>query len=318
MSFSIIGTGSACPDTIKTNKDLSEIIDTSDEWIKTRTGIARRHLLTDETITDLAALSAERALKDAGTTAQELDLIICSTIRGDYMTPSMACMLQARLGAACPAFDINAACSGFVYALDNALGYFERRKVKKVLIVSAEAMSKMVDWTDRATCVLFGDGAGAVVLSEGNDYLSGKLTAVGSDLLSIPGTEGCCPYSNAEIRPSYLSMQGQEVFKFAVNAIMKDIRDVLNEAELTEDDVDHVLLHQANTRIIETAKSKLNISKEKYLTNIEEYGNTSSASIPILLDEYARKGMFKKGDILAMSAFGGGLTTGACLVRWCK
>lgn len=318
MSFSIIGTGSACPETVKTNLDLSAIVDTSDEWIKTRTGIARRHILTSETLTDLAVLAAERAMEDAGVSAQELDLIICSTIRGDFMTPSLACILQAKLKATCPAFDINAACSGFVYALDSALGYFVRKKVKKVLIVSAEAMSKMLDWTDRATCVLFGDGAGAVILSEGNDLLSIKLTCVGSDRLSIPNVEGCCPYSTVEGRPAYLAMQGQEVFKFAVNAIMNDIRDILAEAGLTETEVDHVLLHQANIRIIETAKNKLKIPKEKYHTNIEEYGNTSSASVPILMDECARKKMFNKGDILVMSAFGGGLTTGACLVRWNK
>lgn len=321
MSFTIIGTGSAYPSCVKTNDDLSKLVDTSDEWIKTRSGISRRHICTDETITDLSVKAALSALENAGVSAQELDLIICSTVRGDYFTPSLACLVQMHINASCPAFDLNGACTGFIYALDVALGYFARKKAKKILIISAETMSKMIDWTDRATCVLFGDGAGAVVLSEGDDLLSIKLTADGNDkMLLIPSVEGDCPYSlhKDNKKNSYIYMQGQEVFKFAVNAICADLKDVIEEANITEEDIDYVLLHQANMRIIDAAKNKLNIAKEKYLANIEEYGNTSSATIPILLDESNRNNLFKKGDILAFSAFGGGLTTGACVIRWNK
>ncbi len=321
MSFTIIGTGSAYPSCVKTNDDLSKLVDTSDEWIKTRSGISRRHICTEETITDLSVKAALSALENAGISAQELDLIICTTVRGDYFTPSLACLVQMHINAKCPAFDVNGACTGFIYALDVALGYFARKKAKKILVISAETMSKMIDWTDRATCVLFGDGAGAVVLSEGDDLLSIKLTADGNDkMLLIPSVEGDCPYSlhKENKKNSYISMQGQEVFKFAVNAICADLKDVIEEANLTEEDIDYVLLHQANIRIIESAKNKLNISKEKYLVNIEEYGNTSSATIPILLDESNKNNLFKKGDILAFSAFGGGLTTGACIIRWNK
>lgn len=318
MSFTIIGTGSAYPLCVKTNDDLSKLVDTSDEWIKTRTGISRRHICTTETLTNLAVKAAESALKDAGITAKELDFIICSTVRADNMTPSLACSVQKHLDAGCPAFDVNAACSGFIFALDVALGYFERKKAKKILVVSGETMSKLSDWTDRATCVLFGDAAGAVVLSEGDDVLSIKLTSLGNEMLVIPNVEGNCPFSLNSAREPYLNMQGQEVFKFAVNAIATDIKDVMNEAHITKEEIDHILLHQANIRIIEAAKNKLKIAKEKYLTNIDEYGNTSSASIPLLLDETNKKGLLKKGDILALSAFGGGLTTAACIIRWNK
>ena len=248
----------------------------------------------------------------------EIDLIICSTIRADTITPSMACILQERLGATCSAFDVNAACSGFIYAMDIAIGYFERGKAKNILIVSAEAMSKLVDWSDRATCVLFGDGAGAVVLSAGEDLLSIKTTAAGSDLLLIPHVEGNSPFSDPSESKPFLTMKGQEVFKFAVNAICNDLKDVIQEAGLQESDIDHVFLHQANQRITNTAKKSLKIDSDKYHENIDRFGNTSSATIPVMLDEINKAGKLKTGDLLAMSAFGGGLTTGACVVRWNK
>lgn len=317
MSFSIIGTGSALPKTVLTNHDLSTFLDTTDEWIKTRTGIEKRHICLEESVADIAAKAARLALESAGTTVDEIDLILCATISGDYATPSLACVVQKLLGATCPAFDINAACSGFVYALDVAAGYFERKRAKKVLVVAAEAMSRLVDWNDRSTCVIFGDGAGAAVLAEGNDLLSIKLTSKGdTDLLAAPGVSGNYPYQSKPSPAPYLSMSGQDVYRFAVSSVPADLTDVIAMAGVTEQDIDIVLLHQANIRIIDAACTRLSIPKEKFVRNIEHCGNTSAASVPILLDEISRAGKLKPGSLIAVSAFGGGLTTAACVLRW--
>ena len=317
MSFKIIGTGSAHPVCSRTNDDLAEFLDTSDEWIYTRTGIKSRYVCTDETITDVAAAAGQAALQNAGIRAEEVDCIICTTIRGDFFTPSLACVLQQRLGARCPAFDLNAACSGFVYALDVAAGFFDRNRAKRILIVSCENMSKMLDWNDRRTSVLFGDGAGAVVLEKGENLLSIYLSAQGNpDVMFIPNVSGNSPFNRAPKPESYLTMHGQEVYKFAVNAMTHDLEQVIREAGLQQEDVNHVLPHQANIRIINAAKKHLNIPEDRYHTNIERYGNISSAAIPILMDELNRADTFRSGDILALSAFGGGLTTGACVIRW--
>lgn len=317
MSFRITGTGSGVPACSKTNDDLAKIVETSDEWITTRTGIKSRYIMTTETLTELSVTAAQNALKMAGVCADELDLILVSTIRGDYLTPSLACVLQNELGAKCPAFDINAACSGFLYALDIADAYYARGGIEKVLVVSAEAMSKMLDWTDRSTCVLFGDGAGAAVLEKGDNLLSIKISASGNrDYLRIPNVMGNSPFSQDKQEPSYLYMNGNEVYKFAVAAMSNDLKEVIQKAGLTKEEVDYVLPHQANIRIIETARKRLGFPKEKVLVNIDRHGNTSSSCIPVLLDEYNRQGAFHDGDILALSAFGGGLTTGACVLRW--
>ncbi|MEN6470210.1 MAG: beta-ketoacyl-ACP synthase III [Clostridiaceae bacterium] len=319
MSFSIAGTGSAYPARRVTNDELATIVDTSDEWIRTRTGVKERRVLTTETLEDIAFEAARRALEDAKAAPEELDLIVCATIRNDYITPSLSCMLQKRLGATCIAFDINAACSGFLYALDVADGYFARKRVKKMLIVAAEAMSKMLDWTERATCVLFGDGAGAAVLCEGDDLLSLRLSASGNaESLRIPNLEGKSPFSKLPAREPFVYMNGQDVYKFAVNALCRDLEAVIADAGVRQEDIAYVLPHQANIRIIEAAINKLKISAGKYLINIERFGNISAASIPILLDECRRKNLFHKGDLLALSAFGGGFTTGACVLRWSK
>jgi 3-oxoacyl-[acyl-carrier-protein] synthase III len=317
MSFNMIGTGSAYPVCSKTNDELSQFVETSDEWITTRTGIKSRHVSTSESMTEIAAEAGRLALENAATSAEDLDLIICATIRADTITPSLACMVQKELGATCPAFDLNAACTGFIYALDVALGYFARKKAKKILIIAAEIMSKLVDWKDRSTCVLFGDGAGAVVLAEGDGLLSIKIGASGSkDFLKIDSSTGNSPFADAgELNP-FLEMNGKEVYKFAVASMCGDLEEVIREAGLTQQEIDFVLPHQANSRIIETAKAKLEIPAERYRTNIARFGNTSSASIPILLDELNRAGELRDGNTLALSAFGGGLTTGACVIRW--
>lgn len=319
MSFTIMGTGSAYPARAVTNSELARLVDTNNDWIVSRTGVRERHVLTDETLEDIAYAAAERALLDAGIAPGELDFILCATIRNDFITPSLACMLQKRLGASCISMDINAACSGFLYALDVADGYFARRRVKKVLVVAAEAMSKMADWTERSTCVLFGDGAGAVVLGEGDGLLALRLSAAGNESsLNIPNTEGKSPFSTRQARPQFVYMNGQDVYKFAVGAICRDLEAVIAEAGVGEEEIAYVLPHQANLRIIDAAISKFNISREKYLVNIERFGNTSAASIPILLDESNRKNLFRDGDLLALSAFGGGFTSGACVLRWRK
>lgn len=319
MSFSILGTGSALPAVAVSNDDLSRIVDTSDEWIRTRTGIVERRVCTTETITDLAYQAAMKALDDSGCTASELDMIICATITADYSTPSMACILQKRLGANCPAFDVSAACTGFLYAMDIAAAYFARKPQQKILLVGADAMSKAVDWQDRATCVLFGDGAGAAVLGPGDDLLAIQIGAKGdTDVLYAPAAKGNCPFRTEEPASPYLVMDGQEVFRFAVTAMARTVEEALAQAKLNKDDLTYVIPHQANIRIIDSAISRMKIPKEKCLTNIARYGNTSAACVAILLDETNRAGKLKKGDLLALTAFGGGLTTGACILRWAK
>lgn len=318
MSFKIIGTGSALPTCLINNAKMSELVDTNDEWIISRTGIRERHFISDESITSLAKTASIKALEQANIKASELSMIICATLGGDFITPSMACVLQKELGANCPSFDINSACSGFIFALDMAAAYLERGTAENILVVAAEEMSRYVDFEDRNTCVLFGDGAGAAVLTKGTGLLSMKLTTVGSaEHLSIPNILGSSPYKmkNSDIKP-FIQMNGQEVYKFAVSSICSDIKDVAKKANISVADIDHVLTHQANIRIIDTAKQRLNIEKEKLCINIERTGNTSAASIAILLDEYNRKNRFKDGDLLVLSAFGAGLSSGACIIKW--
>lgn len=319
MSFSILGTGKAVPEYILTNDELSTMVDTNDEWIRTRTGIEERRICKNETITELCVKSANAALDNAGIKPEQLDLIICSTMRGENIFPSEACVIQKEIGATCPAFDVNAACSGFVYALDIAAGYFARKKVKYVLVVSMDNLSNIMDWTDRSTCVLFGDGGAAAVLGEGDDLLSIRLTAKGDDtILRAPHGENSSPFYKHDAEKAIIHMMGNDVYKFAVTNVPSEIKKVLAEAGIEQSDVDHVIPHQANIRIINTAASKLDIPREKFFCNVDKYGNTSSGSIPIALDEANRSGILKKGDIIVLCAFGGGLTTGSCVIRWCK
>ncbi len=317
MSFQILGTGSYVPPRAVTNDELSEFLDTSDEWITRRIGVKQRYICTTESTADLALEAAARAMENAGVEPQELDMILCATISGDDATPALACMVQKRLGASCPAMDINSACSAFIFMLDTAAGFFARKKVKKMLVVGAERMSRLLDWSDRSTCVIFGDGAGAAVLGEGEGYLASRLlTKGGDDVIRCPQTNGASPFCQRPQPHPFVFMNGQETYKFAVQSICKDLKDVIGEAGFTPQQIDHVVLHQANLRIIQAAKKRLNIPEEKYWTNIQKYGNTSSASIPIVLDEMNRQGRLKRGQILAMCAFGGGLSSGACILQW--
>jgi len=321
----IIGTGSYVPDKTVTNDDLAALVDTSDEWIYTRTGIKQRHISTGEDTSDLAYEASIRALASAGIPASELDLIICATITPDSFMPSVACTVQHRLGAIkAAAFDLAAACTGFVYAIAVAAAFVRSGIYGKILVIGAETLSKTIDWSDRSTCVLFGDGAGAVVIasSAGDKGISAiRLLSDGSrsDCLTLPALPLANPYVNSgQNQRSYISMKGQEVFKFAVRTIVELINDILKEAELTMDEIRHVIAHQANYRIIEQAAKALEMPVEKFYVNIDKYANTSAATIALALDEMNKAGLLVKKDKIILIGFGGGMTSGAILLEWSK
>ena len=318
MSFYIAVTGSALPEKVVSNDDLAQFLDTSDEWIYTRTGIRRRHVLTHERLDDLAIASAKQALADAGVSGAEVDLILCATMRGDTYTPSLACTVGEAVGSRAPAFDLNAACVGVLYAMEIADSFISSGKAETVLIVSAEAMSKLVDWADRSTCVLFGDGTGAMVVKKGKGRLAGVLCSdPDSHVIRMPNFEGMnSPYNQTAQEKLAMYMDGGEVYKFAVNAMGRRIEEACARAGLAPADIDWYLPHQANVRIIDASLKKYHIPKEKVLLNIAECGNMSATSVMVLLDEYAKKGTFRRGDKLLLVAFGGGLTSGAVIVEW--
>lgn len=313
----ISGTGSVLPKKVVTNEMLSQFLDTSDEWIRTRTGVKSRHVISDERLEDMAIEAARKALDDAGVAVSELDFIICSNVVNEYITPQLSCIIQGGIGASCPCVDINCACAGFIYALEVAESFYRSGRVKNVLVVCAEEPSRMTDWSDRRTCVLFGDGAGAAVLTPGDNIRSIKLSASSAtDKLWQYRKLQPTPYITKEEDDVPLQMKGQDVFKFAVKAASRDITRVLTESGCSKDDVDHYLLHQANIRIINAIQEFMEQPVEKFPTNVEDHGNSSSSSCPILLDECNRKGLFKKGDLIVMSAFGAGFVSGAVLLEW--
>ena len=313
----ISGTGSALPKKVVTNDMLAQFLDTSDEWIKTRTGVSSRFVISDEKLEDLAAEAAIKALEDAGIKAEELDFIICSNVVNEYITPQLSCIVQGAVGAHCPCIDINCACAGFIHAIEIAESFYRAGKVGNVLIVCAEEPTRMTDWADRRTCVLFGDGAGAAVLTPGDNIRSVKLSASSAtDKLWQYRTLQMTPYITKEEKDVPLQMKGQEVFKFAVTAASKDITRALKESGMEPSQIDHYLLHQANIRIINAIQHYLEQPAEKFPTNIGNHGNSSSACCPILLDECNRAGRFKKGDMIAISAFGAGFVSGAVIIEW--
>ena len=313
----ISGTGSVLPKKVVTNEMLSQFLDTSDEWIRTRTGVKSRHVISDERLEDMAIDAARKALDDAGVAVSELDFIICSNVVNEYITPQLSCIIQGGIGASCPCIDINCACAGFIYALEIAESFYRSGRVKNVLVVCAEEPSRMTDWSDRRTCVLFGDGAGAAVLTPGDNIRSIKLSASSAtDKLWQYRKLQPTPYITKEEDDVPLQMKGQDVFKFAVKAASRDITRVLTESGYSKDDVDHYLLHQANIRIINAIQEFMEQPVEKFPTNVEDHGNSSSSSCPILLDECNRKGLFRKGDLIVMSAFGAGFVSGALLLEW--
>lgn len=322
MSIKILGTGSFLPENVATNDFLSTIMDTSDEWISSRTGIRERRLVKTETTVSMSAEAAKRALEDAGIGAEELDLIIVGTLTGDHITPSAACEVQAAVGAGnAVAFDINAACSGFIFGMNTAYAYMTCGLAKKALVIGAETLSKIMDWNDRSTCVLFGDGAGAAVLgiSEGEGGVLGFEQ--GSDgakgmVLSCADRQNNNPFVKNSTNLDYVHMDGQEVYKFAVTTVPASIQRVLGEVNLQAEDIKYFLLHQANIRIIQSVAKRLHVPMERFPISLDHCGNISAASVPILLDEVNKKGMLQKGDKIVMSGFGGGLTWGTCVVEW--
>ena len=315
MSFIVLGTGSRLPSRMVNNCELSRFLDTSDEWISQRVGIRERRVCTTETTAELACEAAKAALEMSGVKPEELDMIICATISADHAAPSLACTLQSMIGATCPSMDINAACSGFIYALETAAGFFARG-AKKVLVVGAERLTSLIDWTDRGTAVIFADGAGAMVLGEGSAYLSSKLYARGNEtVLCIPAATGSSPYYENEKQDPYIRMNGQETFKFAVKAMCTDLTEVVDSAGLAMEDIAWIVPHQANARIIDTAIKRLGIPPGRCLKNIGKIGNTSAASVPILADELFRSGKLSDGDHIAMCSFGAGLTSAACIIK---
>ena len=313
----IAGTGSVLPKKIVTNDMLSEFLDTDDAWIYPRTGVRSRHVISDEKLEDMAIEAAKKALDDAGLKASELDFIICSNVVNEYITPQLSCIIQGGIGASCPCVDINCACAGFIYALDIAESHYKAGRVRNVLIVCAEEPTRMTNWSDRRTCVLFGDGAGAVVLTPGDNIRGISLTsASATDKLYQIRTLEPTPYITKEEHSVPLQMKGQDVFKFAVKASSSDITKLLKQHGVSADEVDHFLLHQANIRIIKTITEFLSQPEEKFPVNIEDHGNSSSSCCPILLDECKRQGRFKAGDKIVMSAFGAGFVSGAVLFEW--
>lgn len=316
-SMKILGTGSVLPKKIVTNDDLSKFLDTSDEWITTRTGIKKRHVISDEKLEDMAAEAALKALEMAGKKPEDMDLFICSNVVNEYVTPSLACVVSEKIGVKCGCYDINCACPGFLFALDMADSYYKAGKAKNILIVCADEPSRMCDWTDRSTCVLFGDGAGAVVLGEGDNVLATKINSQPNvDKLWETRILESTPYINKMELNMPLQMKGKDVFKFAVSASTTEVVALLDSIGMKKEDVGYYIVHQANMRIIDAIKNFLGEPEEKFPTNIADHGNSSSASCLILLDECNRRGLFKKDDILVFSAFGAGLLSAAAIVRW--
>ncbi len=322
MSFAkIAGTGSYLPDNIVTNKDLEKKVDTSDEWIRERTGIEQRHIAPDGVYTvDLAEQAARNAMDAAGVSKDDIDLIIVATTTPDRVFPSTACLLQQRLDIhGCAAFDVQAVCTGFVYALGIADRFFKGGDTKCALIVGAETLSRIVDWSDRSTCVLFGDGAGAVVLKASDEpgILSSHMHADGSyeNLLTV--NYGVSTGKDLLLEESGgIVMKGNEVFKMAVNTLGRIVDETLEYNQLDKTDIDWLVPHQANLRIINATAKKLRMSKDHVVVTVNKHGNTSAASVPLALDTAVRDGRIKRGEVLMLEAFGGGFTWGSALVRY--
>lgn len=332
VEVQIIGTGSYLPERVLTNEEISKVVETDDEWIRSRTGIGERRISTGENTSDIAAKAALEALENANLTPEEIDLIIVATVTPDCYTPATACLVQNIIGAKnAVCFDISAACSGFIYGLNIAEQFLRVGTMKSALVIGAETLSKILDWNDRGTCVLFGDGAGAAVVRAGEEkgILANYMGSDGRGGNLLKCNAAPIEINNPTLRKEvlgdkeassagYLFMEGKEVFKFAVKVMEETIEKLIEKANLNINDVDHIIPHQANLRIIDYTIKKLGIDKEKFYINLQSYGNTSGASIPIALDEMNKKGLLKKGQNLLMVGFGGGLTWGGTLLKWSK
>ncbi len=324
-SVHIIGTGSYVPARVMTNTDLEKLVDTTDEWIVTRTGMKERRIASDQECTsDMGSRAAERAMEQAGIGAEEIDLVICATLTPDMLFPATACLIQSRIGATnAAAFDMEAACSGFLYGLEIGQQFITSGTYDTVLVVAAEKLSTIVDWEDRNTCVLFGDGAGAAILrSRGKEHgiLTTCMGADGSkaDILLMPAGGAKYPATRESVssRMHYLKMAGKEVYKHAVTAMQTAAGEALTKCNLDASDIKCVIPHQANVRILEALADRIDVPMEKVYINLDRYGNVSAASVAIALDEAAREGRFERGDLILLVVFGSGLTWASCVIQW--
>ncbi|MDR2931102.1 MAG: ketoacyl-ACP synthase III [Propionibacteriaceae bacterium] len=320
MTIKIIGTGIGLPDKEVSNDELAALtgLDTSDEWIRTMTGIGYRRLCQTETLTDLSTTAARAALAEAELDGSQIDYLICSTVSPDTRTPSLACSVAERIKATCPAVDLNGACAGFIYAIDTAAALIAAGRAERILIVCSEKMSGLTDWTDRRTCVLFGDGSAACVVTAGNmlKYVHLQTQADSHVIRMDNGMGGNNPLARDQAPASFIHMEGQKVFKYAVNIIEAEVRRAFDVCDLTPESIDYYLLHQANLRIIDFAISRLKQPPEKFPTNIERFGNISSVSIPLLLHEMRQAGQVHPGDKFLLCAFGAGMTGGSAVLEW--
>ena len=313
----ILGTGSALPKKVVTNDDLAGFLDTNDEWISTRTGIRERRVLSVETLQSLAEAAGRAALENAGVAPEDIDCVLVSTVQAETMSPALACDVQPALGLKCMGMDLNGGCTGFIAALAVAEGLIASGRARKLLVISAEALSRFADWTDRSTCVLFGDAAGAAVVGEGEGVEDIRFDSEPRhEVLCAHTPPGNSPFAVDPHPAEYLKMQGQEVYKFAVSHSLRDIRAMLEAHALSPEDVDLYVLHQANLRILEGVRTRLKVGEERFPHNIERTGNTSSATVPVLLDELNRAGQLKPGCRVILNAFGAGLCTGTALIDW--
>lgn len=324
-TVSIIGTGSYVPEKVMTNADLEKIVETNDEWIASRTGIRERRIAAkDEATSDMAAKAALAAMEDAGIKGEEIDLIILATITPDHFMPSTACLVQTKIGAmraAC--FDISAACSGFLYAIEIAQQFITSHTYNTILVIGVDKLSSIVNWKDRNTCVLFGDGAGAAILrhrAHGHGVIATRMGSNGNlaDLLSVPGGGSACPITskNAHLELNYIKMEGRETFKHAVTNMVESARQVLDDAGLKSSDLACVIPHQANLRIISAVAERLDVPLERVMVNLDRFGNTSAAAVAIALDEANRTGRMKVGDYVLLVVFGGGMTWASSVIQW--
>ena len=327
INAGISGLGMSVPDKVLSNADLMKIVDTNDEWIVSRTGIRERRITDPETASsDLAIIASNRALKDAGLTARDIDLIICATATGDFIWPSTACIIQDKIGATrAGAFDLSAACSGFCYGMATAAGFIQTGAMRNVLVVGVDTLTKLINWEDRSTCILFGDGAGAAVMSPchpNEGLLASVLGSDGGGLESVwmpaGGVRTPLTQEGIDKKLNCITMKGAEVYKFAIRIIPEAVEQALAKAEMKSCDISLLVMHQANLRIIQAVSEKLGLAEDRVFVNVDKYGNTSAASVPMALTEAQEQGRLKRGDIVATVGFGAGLTWGANVQRWSR